>query len=167
MIGQKTLAWGILLFAACLAVNAEDLSGTITATRTISTDSRFTGDVTCTVAGAACIVVAASGITLDMNGFSMTGLGDPETGCGGSGTAGELGIDINAQKGVVIQGPGLIQRFRNQGMRILNSSGVTVIGITASTNCFSGIFMSGGSDNILDGNISVRNGNLSNPCGGI
>jgi parallel beta-helix repeat protein len=52
-------------------------------------------------------------------------------------------------------------------MRILNSSGVTVTGITASTNCFSGIFMSGGSDNILDGNISVRNGNLSNPCGGI
>ena len=106
-------------------------------------------------------------MTLELNGFNISGLGDSETGCGGSGTANEFGIDVNAQRAVVIRGPGVVRRFRNQGIRLLNSTGVTVTGVTTSTNCFSGIFVTGGSDHVLEGNVSVRNGNLTNPCGGI
>jgi hypothetical protein len=157
----------VAFFVWAGSAHAEDISGPITTTLTILNDSKLVGDVSCTVSAAACIVFGAPGITLDLNGFSMTGLGDSETGCGGAGAAGELGIDVNALKDVVIRGPGLVQRFRNHGIRINNSTGVTLTGVTTSTNCFAGIFVVGGSDNVLEGNVSVRNGNLSNPCGGI
>jgi parallel beta-helix repeat protein len=157
----------LALFTYTGSAHATDISGAIATTLTLSADSKLVGDVTCTVSGAACIALGASGVTLDLNGFSITGLGDSETGCSGMQVAGEFGIDVNAQKDVVIRGPGLIQRFRFEGIRILGSTGVTVTGVTVSTNCRSGIFVSGGSENLVENNVSVRNGNLNNPCGGI
>ncbi len=51
---------------------------------------------------------------------------------------------------------------------VINSAGVTVTGLTTSTNCNSGILLGGGSaDNLIENNISIRNGNLTSPCGGI
>jgi hypothetical protein len=148
-------------------VSATDIGGTIASTLTITSDSQLVDDVTCTVSGAPCIAFGASSITLDLNGFRITGLGDSQTGCGGMGAASEFGIDVNGQQRVVIRGPGLVQQFRNQGIRLNNSTGVTVTGVTVSTNCNSGIFVLGGSDHVLENNISVRNGNLVSPCGGI
>jgi len=157
---------GTLLICISTA-HAIDISGTITATLTITENSRLVGDVTCTVTGAPCIAFGASNLILDLNGFSMTGLGDPITGCMGNGIAGEFGIDVNAVSNAVIRGLGLVQQFRNQGIRLNNSTGVTVSGVTMSTNCFSGIILVGGSGHLLENNISVRNGNPANPCGGI
>jgi len=74
---------------------------------------------------------------------------------------------VNAVSNAVIRGLGLVQQFRNQGIRLNNSTGVTVSGVTMSTNCFSGIILVGGSGHLLENNISVRNGNPANPCGGI
>jgi hypothetical protein len=130
-------------------------------------DSRLVDDVTCTVSGAPCIVIGGPGLTLDLNGFSMTGQGDPQTGCGGNGTGNEHGISVNGLNKVVIRGPGVVQRFRNQGIFLGNSVGSTVTAVTISTNCASGIIVVGGSDHLLEGNISVRNGNAASPCGGI
>jgi parallel beta-helix repeat protein len=146
---------------------ANDISGTISSTVTIVDNSRLVGDVTCTVTGAPCIAFGGSNLTLDLNGYSVTGLGDPATGCAGSSSAGEIGIDVNAFNNVFIRGLGLVKQFRNQGIRLNGSTGSTVAGVTLSTNCLSGIFVTGGSDNLLDGNVAVRNGNLTNPCGGI
>jgi len=146
---------------------ATDISGTISSTLTISENSRLVGDVTCTVTGAPCITFATSGVTLDLNGYSLTGLGDPTAGCAGPQGPGETGILINSLRDIVIRGLGIVQQFRNQGILITNSNGITVTGVTVSTNCWSGIYMSGGSDNLLEGNISVRNGHPMNPCGGI
>src|SRR5688572_28646018 len=120
-------------------VRAEDISGTISTTQTITNDSKLVGDTTCAVTGATCIAFGASGITLELNGFSLTGLGDSDNGCAGQGTVGEFGIDVNGRDGVVIRGPGLVQRFRQAGIRVNNSNGVTVAGVTVSTNCWSGI----------------------------
>jgi len=61
----------------------------------------------------------------------------------------------------------VVQRFRNQGIVLNNSTGVTVTGVTMSTNCFSGVIVIGGSDHLLEGNVSVRNGSPGAPCGGI
>jgi hypothetical protein len=146
-----------------------DISGTISSTLTITQDSQLVGNVTCTVTGAPCITFASSGITLKLNGFSITGQADPVTACGGSQTAGEHGVLINGLRGVVIQGPGIVQRFRAQGILITGgSSRVLVTLVTASTNCMSGIFVTGASsDNELEANISVRNGNATAACGGI
>jgi hypothetical protein len=148
--------------------HSADIGGTISTTLTITEDSQLVDDVDCAVTGAACIVIGASHVTLDLNGFTMTGHGDAQTGCSGTSTAGEAGITVANQKSVVIRGPGLVQRFRNFGI-ILNGGGSNrITEVTVSTNCMSGIFLtSGTSDNDIDVNVSVRNGNLLNPCGGI
>ena len=158
------------LVALCLCAGnawAADISGTITSTLTIMENSRLVDDVTCTVSGASCLAFGTSGLTLDLNGFSMTGLGDPQTGCGGNATGNEYGISVSGFNNVVIRGPGVVQRFRNQGIFLSNSTGSTVTGVTMSTNCASGIILVGGSGHLLDGNVSVRNGNAASPCGGI
>jgi len=160
-------SWLATLFLCAGSARATDISGTITATLTITENSRLVGDVQCTVSGAPCISFGASGLTLDLNGYSITGLGDPVTGCGGAATGNEYGISVNMLNNIVVRGLGVVQRFRNQGIFLANSTGSTVTGVTMSTNCASGIIVVGGSDNLLDGNISVRNGNAGSPCGGI
>ncbi len=171
MTRLKTLAWLVSFLVALLvctrSAQAVDISGTITTTLTISEDSKLVGDVTCTVSGAPCIAFGAPGLTLDLNGFSMTGLGDALTGCAGISTGGEIGIDVDGLKDVVIRGLGLVQRFRNHGIRLNNATGATVTDVTASTNCSSGIFVPGGAGHVLERNVAVRNGHLTNPCGGI
>jgi len=149
------------------SARAMDISGTVSSTVTITDNSRLVGDVTCTVTGAPCIAFGASGLTLDLNGFSLTGLGDPATGCVGTGTPGEFGIDVNAFNNVIIRGSGLVRQFRNDGIRLNNSTGATVSGVTMSTNCLSGIILIGGSGHLLENNVSVRNGSPAAPCGGI
>ena len=170
MTQRRLRAFALILVAFFLSAGvlcSEDISGTISSTVTIVNNSKLVGDVTCTVTGAACIAFGASDITLDLNGFSVTGLGDSDTGCGGQGAPAEIGIDVNERQRVVIRGPGLVRQFRNQGIRLQNSTAVTVSGVTTSTNCFSGIFINGGAEHLLENNTAVRNGHLVSPCGGI
>src|SRR5262245_46932649 len=89
------------------AAPEEAISGTITATRTITQNARLTGDVTCTVVAAPCIQFGAPGIALNLSGFTITGSADPATGCEGTNTANENGIFANNQTDATIQGPGL------------------------------------------------------------
>jgi parallel beta-helix repeat protein len=162
------LAFGTQLFVGSETASAADISGTISSTRTITEDSQLVGNVTCTVTGAACLTFGASGIALRLNGFSITGQANPDTGCGGAFTQGEGGINVDNQRGVIIQGPGVVQRFRANGIRLLNSSRVLVTRVTMSTNCLSGIIVqTGASDNVLDANIIVRNGTATVATGGI
>ena len=157
----------LTLLVGAGAVPAADIGGVVSATLRITEDSQFVDDVTCAVTGAACIVFGAANIKLELNGFTMTGQADPQTGCSGAATATEIGIDVNAQNNVVISGPGLVQRFRGHGIRVLNSMGAKVTGVAVSTSCLSGIFLSGGSLNEVQDSIAIRNGNLGAPCGGI
>jgi hypothetical protein len=165
------------LFACVGSVHARDIGGTISTTLTITEDSQLVDDVTCTVTGAPCIAIGASNVTLELNGFTMTGQADAQTACNGGPstfpTPIEDGIDVQGQTGVAIRGPGLIQRFRGPGIFLhkntsgVASSGATVTGLTVSTNCFSGILVGGGYGHEISGNISVRNGNATFACGGI
>ncbi len=149
------------------AASAAKISGTITATKAITEDSQLTGDVTCKVTGAPCISITASHVSLDLNGYTITGQNDPQTACSGGGTGAESGIVSSAQTGIAIRGPGIVQDFKGFGISLVNNTAATITGVTTATNCFSGIFLSGGSLNELDGNIAVRNGHGTNPCGGI
>jgi hypothetical protein len=148
------------------AAEAAKISGTISSTMTISEDSQLVGDVTCTVSGGPCLDIIANNVALDLNGFTMTGPADAQTGCGGGGGSGEHGIRILNQTGVTVRGPGIVQRFRNHGIFINTSTGTTITGVTTSTNCNSGILVAGPL-NILENNISIRNGNSTSACGGI
>ena len=156
-------------FLACAGgVQAADIGGTISTTLTITEDSQLVDDVTCTVTGAACIRFGAAGVTLDLNGFTMTGRGDPNTACVGvTVPGGEFGIFLNGFSNVTIRGPGLVQRFRATGIQLNNSSGSTIRDVTSSTNCASGFQVNNGSNNLLENNVSVRNGSVAAACGGI
>ena len=174
MLRQKTITWfaasvGSLVMCSGSA-HATDIGGTISSTLTITENSQLVDDVTCTVAGAACIAFGAPGVTLDLNGFTMTGQADPATACFGgavAGMAGEFGIFVNGFDNVTIRGPGLIQRFRAQGILMNKSSGSTIRDVTSSTNCASGFQVNNGSDNLLENNVSIRNANSTAACGGI
>jgi hypothetical protein len=171
MISLKRITWFAAflgaLFVCASSAHAGDIGGTISSTLTITEDSQLVDDVTCTVTGAPCIAIGAPKVTLELNGFTITGQADPQTACNGAGNGAEAGIVVNTQMGVDIRGPGLVKQFRGFGIQLLNSTGATITGVTTSTNCFSGIFIAGGSDHRVDRNVAVRNGNVSNPCGGI
>jgi hypothetical protein len=159
---------GTILFFMPAALVADDLGGMITTTRVIRQDSRLVDNVTCMVTGAPCIAFGAPRITLRLNGFTITGLADPVNGCGGAFTANEQGITSAGQSDVEVRGPGVVQRFRADGVLFAGSIGGKVEGITATTNCQSGIRVAATASRItIASNISVRNGTTMAPCGGI
>jgi hypothetical protein len=169
LVGAMLVVFGASLDLTVGAQPNTELSGTITTTLDVTRDTRLVGDVTCAVTGAPCIRIAASGVALRLEGFSISGQADPVTGCGGASTANEHGIAISGQRAVDIRGPGIVQRFRGQGIQITaGSTRVLVREVTTSTNCLSGIIITNGaSNNDLEANISVRNGNTGAACGGI
>lgn len=151
---------------------AADIGGTLTATRTIMENSKLVDDVTCNVTGAPCIAFGASGLTLDLNGFSITGLADRQTTCSSgpttfSPTAAEDGIDLNGHSNGTVRGPGVVQLFRGPGIFSLNGQSVTVTDVTTVDNCMSGILVGGGANHNLSDNTSIRNGSRTLACGGI
>ena len=167
---ELTARW-VTSFVVALAVGAgtaraTEISGTISSTLTIFDDSELVGDVTCEVVGAPCISFGAPHLTLELNGFTITGRADALTPCSVS-HPGEIGIDVNSQRHEVIRGPGLVQQFPQFGIRLFQSTRVAVKDVTLADNCFSGIIAIAGTRHQLTGNISVRNGNPDNPCGGI
>jgi len=151
-------------FVFATPAEAIQISGTISSTLTITDDSELVGDVTCTVAGAPCIVIGASGIKLRLNGFTIT---EDITGCTPA-TSFQDGIDVVGQHDVAILGPGLVQKFGGLGIFLGGSTRVRVEGVTASDNCFSGILLGGTTDSDIERNVSVRNsiGSEGAPCGG-
>jgi hypothetical protein len=160
-----------LVFSALLLIagrtSATEISGTISSTLTIMDDSELVGDVTCMVAGAPCISFGSPGIKLRLNGFTITDGANPSNNCASSNFA-EDGILVNGQHDVAILGPGLVQKFAGLGISLQGSTKVKVKGVTASDNCFSGIFLFATTDSEIERNISVRNsiGSKGNPCGG-
>jgi len=171
LLATAVLVLGVVSVNVTTQSRPDAVSGTITRTFSIIANTEVTGDITCAVAdGTPCLSFAVPGVELRLNGYTITGKGDPATGCGGAVTAGEVGITTNAQNGVVVRGPGLVQRFRNHGVQVAGSDGARIEGITVSTNCGSGIFIPGTSFNtVVQENTAVRNGS-SNPgmaCGGI
>ena len=66
-----------MIFAAVIFTigisQAMDLQGTISNTLTLNEDSQLVGNVTCMVQGAPCIVLGASNVQFNLNGFTMTG----------------------------------------------------------------------------------------------
>lgn len=152
-------------------VRPDSISGTLTRTFSIIASTELTGDVTCNVTdGTPCLSFAAPGVELRLNGYTITGKGDPNTGCGGAVTAGEVGVTTNGQNTVVVRGPGLIQRFRNHGVQVSGSNGARIEGVTVSANCGAGIFVPATSVNTLvQENTAVRNGSSAPgaACGGI
>ncbi len=141
LVGMLVLGTGV--------AKATDISGTITATLTIMEDSQLVGDVTCNIAnppGGPCILVGASGIMLNLNGFTMTGQGFRDS-CAAVVDA-EDGISIDGQTGVLIQGPGLVRRFRRDGIR-LGGNNNQVSNVVVASSCQNGIQVLGSGNQVV------------------
>jgi parallel beta-helix repeat protein len=148
---------------------AEDISGVILNTVTISNNSRLVGHVTCDVANGPCIAFGAPGITLNLNGFSITGpAASPDNCVTTMAFLPEDGVASIGQSNVTIQGPGLIQRFRRHGIFLQKAGGITVRRVVSADNCFSGVQLNAVSDSEVVEIVSVRNAAASDsfPCGG-
>jgi parallel beta-helix repeat protein len=171
-------ASALVLFAGVGIATAEDIEGTIAVTKTLYGDSRLVGDVTCTTTDTPCIDFGASHIKLRLNGFTITGPGDPDnpspgfcraTGGPPATEAGD-GIRISNQTHGQILGPGMVQKFRRHGILIIGTIGIDtkakVKHVTSHHNCFSGLLTFGVSDSVIEENVSVRNGNNSGPAHG-
>jgi hypothetical protein len=134
-------------------------------------DTDLNGDVFCDVAAnTPCFAFAAPNVELRLNGFSITGRGDAVTGCGGTAANGEAGVTTNSMAGVAVRGPGLVQRFRGDGVTVAGSRDARVEDLTLSTNCMSGVRVLATSfGTLVQGNTAVRNGSSTPgfPCGGI
>ncbi len=171
MAKSRLSVCGCVLIGVTLSArlaHAEDISGPIVRTLILSETTRLVGDITCNVTGAPCIAFGEPNIVLHLNGFSVTGPADPATGCGGTSVATEIGISTNGQSNVGIRGPGVVQRFRADGIVFMASTKGWVQGVTTTTNCMSGIRVNPTASEIsVEGNISVRNGQAANACGGI
>jgi len=80
MISLKRITWFAAflgaLFVCASSAHAGDIGGTISSTLTITEDSQLVDDVTCTVTGAPCIAIGAPKVTLELNGFTITGQAD-------------------------------------------------------------------------------------------
>lgn len=169
---RSVLYWIAVSLGVLLAsggrVDARDIGGVISTTLVITEDSQLVDDVTCTMTASACLSFGASGVTLDLNGFTITGLADPSRACSATAPVpNEFGIFINGFNNVTIRGPGLVQRFRAQGVQLNNTTGSMVRDVTSSTNCLSGFQINSGSNNLLENNVSVRNSGPTAACGGI
>jgi len=166
-IGLSGLAGVAVLIGSGIA-GAEDIRGTIVRTLVLSENTQLVGDVTCQVTGAPCIAFGAPNIVLNLNGFSITGANDANTGCKGTNVGTETGISTNGQANVGVRGPGLVQRFQGDGILFMATAKGWVQGVTTTTNCMSGIRINATSSAIsVEGNVSVRNGTPAAPCGGI
>jgi hypothetical protein len=166
-IGRSLAAFLGAMSVCAGSAHAAQIGGTISTTLTITEDSQLVDDVTCTITGAPCIAIGAPNVTLELNGFTMTGQADSRTPCNAGPIGDETGIEVNTQTGVSIHGPGLVQQFRAAGIHLVTTTGARVTDVITSTNCLSGILLNAGSGNELYNNVSVRNGVPGGGCGGI
>src|ERR1700730_10572640 len=152
------------------------ISGDISSTLTIFTDTKLVGDVTCTSAllKQPCIVFGADDITLRLNGHTISGPVTPPTGCSLP-TDSMYGVGIEAidRTDVKIESPGVIQHFERWGILLgltgHPSSQVTVRKVTVYRNCWCGMQTFSTSDSNFEEDIWVDNAAGSNgaACGGI
>jgi hypothetical protein len=154
-----------------VAFAADRVSGLLTRTYLIVEDTDLTGDVTCDAGNnTPCFSFGAPNVELRLNGFTITGRGDAITGCGGTLANGEAGITTNGMSGVSVRGPGMLQRFRGDGVTVAGSRNARIEALTLSTNCMSGVRVLATSfGTLVQGNVAVRNGSSAAGalCGGI
>jgi hypothetical protein len=157
--------FSLVLFVSAGIAQAEDIRGPIALTKTIFEDSQLVEDVTCLDTANPCIEFGASHITLRLNGFTMTGPAASISECTPVFPPNPNdGILISNQTHARVLGPGMVQKFRRHGILMLGtllpnpiSTNVTIRHVTAHQNCFSGLFMGGVTDSVIEDNVSVRN----------
>ena len=124
---RTRLALAALLVAPAAALAAPQ---NISACQTISLPGAYTLNKNLVAVGD-CIVIAASFVTLDLNGFAIMGDGT------GTGIQEAVSVPFPGFRGVVVRN-GAVTNFGN-GIRFPNSTGVTVDRVNATLNANNGV----------------------------
>jgi hypothetical protein len=125
------------------AGHTRGLTPITTCGQVVKTEAFLTRDLACS--GRAGIVVGASGITIDLSGFTLAGDRSP----------GRYGVALDGFDGVTVEN-GAIRNF-DYGLVGFAASRLTLSRIVATTNANGGIFVVGPSTRIRSSNVS-RNG---------
>jgi hypothetical protein len=140
---------------------------------TITDNSRLTCDVECATVNNPCIRFGRSGIKLSLNTFTMTGRANPPV-LQDCVTTGNFifadGIHATGVSDIVIEGPGVVQRFRRHGIGLPNVTRGVVKKLVSHQNCFSGVWLTAGTtETLVEEVVSVRNSAASSffTCGGV
>jgi Right handed beta helix region len=187
MLTPKRLFLALIALALALTAGAvtkrgaaaqDGISGVIQTTLTITADSKLTGDVQCVQTSGPCINFGRPGITLNLNGFKITGTANvtPTANCV---TAAEFpaneadGIHSKFDD-VVIAGPGLVQQMKRHGIALIGTASdpverAVVRNVVSHQNCFSGVFMGSVNNSLVEDVVSARNSanGEARPCGGV
>ena len=150
---------GVLCVCAALAALLFPGSGRAQGVRvscgaTITTDTKLKSDLqNCANNG---IVIGASDITLDLNGHTVSGDGEPVASCP-EGESCDTGIDNTAgHDGVTIVG-GAVRRF-DVGVLVVGASENCTRGVASATNSSFGLIVGELTDSRIDHNSSVSDG---------
>jgi hypothetical protein len=151
-------------------------------TVTIVKNTRLMCDTKCETTITPCYQFGAPGIKLDLNGRRVWGPAEPPSNCEATSTFAEGdGIASFGFSDVVIEGPGLVEKFRRHGIALRGIPNpppspptplrnATVKRVTSHHNCFSGIWLAlNVRETLVEDVVSVRNASASDflPCGGL
>ncbi len=169
---QTWTGGAVAVVAGCLVIAvsaAQAGSSTISGVGpfTLTDDTELVGDIDCTGLSATdsaadCILFGTDEITLELNGFTITGP-EPQL-C--TDAVGPDGVDTAGNPDAEIKGPGKVTRF-NVGIHINGSDDSKVREVVAIRNCLNGILVNP-SDNVeIRENIVLNTFNPPAACGGI
>jgi Periplasmic copper-binding protein (NosD) len=125
----------LLLFAVAPEANGGGGTPITTCGQTVTSSAFLTQDLYCP--GTAGVVVGASGITVDLKGFTLRG----------DGSAGLYGIDDNGYDGVTIKN-GVIRTFDSDVAAYSTADNLTVSNLVSSGSPNDGIFVAGASASV-------------------
>ena len=150
-----------------------DLCGVLPTSVPIDRDARLVCDVECQqVDNLPCINFVANNIKLSLNGFKMTGPSNTPSLSNCATTENFFpgdGVGATGRTDIVIEGPGVIQRFKRHGIALNGVRKAVVKKLVSHQNCFSGVWLVNATrETLLEEVVSVKNSAASSvfPCGG-
>jgi parallel beta-helix repeat protein len=156
-----------LLTAVTVPVHAQAVS--CGATLSASGNYTLTTDLVCAAGDG--VKITASGVHLNLAGFTIDGGGDPLSGNNSRCTDASAGINVGPNVSDVHINNGTVRGF-TFGIQMNGSTRSQLNGITAIRNCFYGVQLNNSDNNALEANTVVENGStLVLPggffCGGV
>jgi parallel beta-helix repeat protein len=143
-----------MVAALLLPASGQAQGGRVSCGATITTDTKLRTDLAnCPNNG---IVIGANDITLDLNGHTVRGDGEPVASCP-EGESCDIGIDNTAgHDGVTIEG-GAVRGF-DVGVLVLGASENRIHGVASATNSSFGLIFGELTDSRIDHNSSLSDG---------
>lgn len=153
-VARAAVLCGVTAVVALCAVSSQALARQVACGTTITTDTKLSHDLTnCPDVG---IVVGADDITLDLNGHSVSGDGEPVASCP-DGSICDVGVDNSTGHGSVTIKGGNVRAF-DVGVFSSDGSNVRISRLATADNASVGILVGGAQGARVDNSSSDHDG---------